>query len=97
VRFAGQRWSITSLWWIVIPLTALAMALGLWRWLRRNPVEVKSQITPDALAAQIADMDRMYESRRDEMTDVERDAYSRRRAELKARLSEMLARNTDSS
>jgi hypothetical protein len=97
VRFAGQRWSITSLWWIVVPLTALSMALGLWRWLKRNPVQVKSQITPEALAAQIADMDRMYESRRDEMTDAERDAYSRRRAELKAQLSEMLARNTDSS
>ncbi len=97
VSFGGPRWSVTSLWWIVVPLTAISMALGLWWWIRRNPAPVKPQIEPNALAAQIADMDRKYESQQDQLTADERDAYRRRRAELKAQLSEMLARNPDSS
>jgi hypothetical protein len=92
VGFAGRRWSILDLWWIVVPLTAISMAAFLWLWLKRNPVEARPQLTPEVLAAQIADMDRTYESQRDQMSDMERDAYSSRRAELKQQLTEMLAK-----
>jgi len=97
VRLAGPGWSILDLWWIVVPLTAISMAGGLWWWLRRNPAEASVRFTPEGLAAQIADMDRKYESERDQLGQAERDAYSRRRAELKEQLSEMLARRGNSN
>jgi hypothetical protein len=97
VSFGGPGWSLMQLWWIVIPLAALSLVTGLWWWLKRNPVSVPAQPGPQTLAAQIADMDRVYESQQDQLSQEERDAYRRRRAELKAQLSEMLAAGGNSN
>jgi hypothetical protein len=61
-------------------------------WRRTRPVP--ASVTPtDAgtVAAQIAAMDQAFESHPD-ATPADRDAYQRRRAQLKAHLEELLAR-----
>jgi hypothetical protein len=87
--------AITELWWILVPLVALMLAGVLYWWLKRQPAPVAAAAPADTnaerLAHQIAQMDREFEANRASLSDPERDAYKRRRAELKGRLAEMLA------
>jgi hypothetical protein len=95
VQFAGTPFAITELWWILVPLVALMLAGVLYWWLKRQPAPVAAAAPADTnaerLAHQIAQMDREFEANRASLSDPERDAYKRRRAELKGRLAEMLA------
>ncbi len=80
-------------WWLVPALAAAALAGGLvlvWRRTLPSPA-IGVPANPDAIAAQIAALDAAFESRPD-AAPAERGAYQRRRAELKARLEDLLAR-----
>ncbi|UCG88581.1 MAG: hypothetical protein JSW71_08595, partial [Gemmatimonadota bacterium] len=89
VQFASPPFALVELWWIVVPFTAAALAGTLFWWLRRRPAPVTSD-GADALAGRIAQLDREFESAASP-SQAEQDAYRRRRAELKAQLSERLA------
>jgi hypothetical protein len=87
VRFARPPFQPSRLLWLLVPLTVGAFALGLWRWtrLQRAAGSAEAVEADDAtvLAAQIAALDAEFSGR-------ETDAYRRRRAELKARLAQVL-------
>jgi hypothetical protein len=74
--------------WLVVPAALLAMAAVLLGWLRRTGEATRADPiveTAEGLAAQIAALDAEYAGRGDE-------SYRARRAELKARLTDALAR-----
>jgi hypothetical protein len=73
--------------WIVVPVAALALGVGLWRWWRDMGIDTGTARAdePERLAAEIATLDARAAGRQDE-------EYRVRRAELKARLTEALAR-----
>ena len=91
VVFSRAAAGVASWWWLVVGIAGAAMAGGLvLAWRRTQPAPVTTLPTdPDALAAQIAALDTAFENRTD-ATPADRDAYQRRRAELKARLEETL-------
>jgi outer membrane murein-binding lipoprotein Lpp len=91
VTFPRGTPELAAWWWLVVGMAAAAMFGGLiavWRRTRPAPVSV---VASDAatLAAQIAALDEAFEQR-PEATSAERDAYQRRRAELKAHLEQLL-------
>jgi hypothetical protein len=92
VAFTRGAASLASWWWLVVGLAAAAMLGGLLVVWRRTRLVPASMIPADAdtLAAQIAALDEAAEQR-PEATAAERDAYQRRRAELKARLEDLLS------
>ncbi len=91
VVFSRAAAGVASWWWLVVGMAGAAMAGGLvLAWRRSQPAPVTTlPADPDALAAQIAALDTAFENRTD-ATPADRDAYQRRRAELKARLEEIL-------
>lgn len=93
VRFTGSRVSPVELWWLLVVLAGLALALALWRWHRGRPPEaaLATSDDPDVLAARIAALDEELESG-SPGTEEQRAARQRLRAELKARLVAALAR-----
>jgi hypothetical protein len=93
VAFSRSAAGLASWWWLVVGLAAAAMFGGLvvaWRRTRPVPASV-IPADADTLAAQIAALDEAFEQR-PEATPAERDAYQRRRADLKSRLQDMLSR-----
>ncbi len=96
VQFASPPFAIAELWWIIVPIAALTLGGVLYWWLRNQPVTAPSAVVHTAtgseqLARQIAQMDQEFEANQATMSGAERGAYRRRRAELKTRLTEMLA------
>ncbi|UCD23941.1 MAG: hypothetical protein JSW51_13065 [Gemmatimonadota bacterium] len=95
VRFGTAGFAVARLWWIIIPIVALTMGAVLYWWLKQQPVPAATPVAADTdtdqLARQIALMDQEYEARKSSMSDTEKDTYHKKRAELKASLSEMLA------
>jgi len=89
VELEPPPFALIGLWWVIVPLTAAALAAGLFWWLRHQPARVSGDGV-DALAARIAQLDREFEGATGP-SQMEKDAYRRRRAELKAKLSELLA------
>jgi hypothetical protein len=89
VELEAPPLALIEFWWIIVPFTAAALAAGLFWWLRQQPARVVGNGV-EALAARIAQIDREFEGATSP-SQAERDAYRRRRAELKARLSELLA------
>lgn len=88
VRLAPAGFVAGSLWWIVVALSALALAAGLlvaWRRTRETIRLAPASSDPELLAAQIAALDAAFEGR----TDAR---YQRQRALLKSRLEELLRR-----
>ncbi len=77
----------------VVLLTAVVFVAAFWWWMgkRRNPAVAR--VVSDDLARQIAALDRAFENKGANVTTEERAIYEQRRAELKARLSEVLATN----
>ena len=92
VRFASQPLSLVAFWWVVVPLSALALGGGLWWWLRHAQAAAPVITDGDTLAARIAALDEAFEARADKVTSEERQAYRRQRAELKSLLQAALAR-----
>jgi hypothetical protein len=93
VRFAGRPLRVAGMWWLVVGVAAAALGGGLvLAWQRtRTPALARATVTdPAVLAAEIAALDAAFEARAD-ATFGERAAYERHRAELKARLEELLA------
>lgn len=84
VRFSSVPFAPTALWWLVVPVAAVAMAAALIRWWRRT-APARAADDPEVLAAQIAALDAQFET-------GATDEYRRRRAELKRRLHAVLAR-----
>jgi len=82
---------VGSWWWLVVGMAAAAMSGALvLAWRRTRPAPAAAvPADPEAIAAQIAAMDAAFEGRSD-ATGADRDAYQRRRAELKSRLEQLL-------
>ncbi len=91
IQFPDRPFALTELWWLVVPLAALSLAGVLVWWLRRQPVPVTTQADSNGLALQISQLDREFEARAAHASKAEQQAYRQQRAELKARLSGMLA------
>jgi hypothetical protein len=93
VAFSRSAAGLTSWWWLVVGLAGAAMVGGLLvAWRRARPVPASAiPADADTLAAQIAALDAAFESCAD-ATPADRDAYQQRRADLKSRLQDMLAR-----
>ncbi len=89
VQFSPSSFSLVSYWWITVVLATLALAAGLWRWLRLQPVQ-PVPTHPDAVAAEIVALDDAFARRKATASDQERLEYERRRAELKQVLSQLL-------
>jgi hypothetical protein len=79
---------------IIAAIVAFALALALVLWARRRARQPHHAAEDDAdsLAEMVAALDSEFETRAGGATETERSEYDKRRAELKARLSEMLAR-----
>ena len=91
IQFPDRPFALTELWWLVVPLAALSLVGVLVWWLRRQPVPVATQADSNGLALQISQLDREFEARAAHASRAEKQAYRQQRAELKARLSDMLA------
>lgn len=89
VKFQPPPLALIKFWWVVVPFTAAALAAGLLWWLRHRPALVGEDAV-EALATQIAQLDRDFESMANPSPE-ETDGYRRRRAELKDTLSALLA------
>lgn len=88
VRFQGHRRDFADLWWLFLGMFFLLMAGALVLWLKRPESRAVAPVeSPEVLAALIAQLDRDHEGR-------ETDEYHERRAALKRRLAEALARRT---
>lgn len=89
VRFPGQRRDFADLWWLFLAVFSSLMAAGLVYWLKRPRTQEAAALdeSPEVLAALIAQLDREFEGRED-------DDYRERRAALKRRLAEALARRS---
>ncbi len=87
VRFSTVPTSVTDWWWVVVALVALTLT-GTLVWWWRSSAGFESD-DPQTLAAQIAALDAAFDGR-------ETDAYRRRRAEWKRRLTDALARRGES-
>ena len=74
----------TIMVWILVPLAAALLVLGMVWWWRRGGGEGGDSIDPPRLAAEIAALDAAYRGREDA-------EYRRRRADLKRRLEAALA------
>jgi hypothetical protein len=85
IRFPSRaRAPGTVLVWILVPLMAALMVLGVVVWWRRPNGAAEPAADPTVLAAEIAALDAAYRGREDA-------EYRRRRAELKQRLEAALA------
>ena len=82
VRFAQPPFRAADLWWLLIPIAALALFGGLYRWWRRTGGAIGAD-DPDVLAARIAALDERFAGAGDE-------DYRKRRAALKTRLQAAL-------
>ncbi len=94
VRFGRRHLGLAGLWWLIIGAAATILGAGLvlaWRKTRPPVLAGAASADPDVLAAEIAALDAAFEARGD-ATAAERAGYERRRAELKARLEDLLAR-----
>ncbi len=89
VVFAAQPVSLVSYWWVIVVLTTIALAWGLWRWLRLQPVRTPP-VDADTIARQIVVLDERFEQRKAAAGAEERREYEQRRAELKLRLRQAL-------
>jgi hypothetical protein len=82
--------------WLVVVLAGLALGAGLFLLLSRRGAARGTAAPrgdgPDALAAQIAALDERFEGREAETDPGEWARYRERRAELKRRLQDALAR-----
>ena len=76
--------------WILVPAVGLSLIIGLALWWRRAPHQVPIVDDPAILAVQIAALDAAHEGKPDS-------PYEQRRAELKARLIDALARREQRS
>ncbi len=83
VRFAQPPFRVADLWWLLVPVAALALFGGLYLWWRRTGGAIGAD-DPDVLAARIAALDEQYAGADDE-------SYRKRRAVLKARLQAALS------
>jgi len=92
VRFASRHVGLAGMWWLIVGAAATILGAGLvlaWQKTRPPVLASAAGADPDALAAEIAALDTAFEARGD-ATAAERAAYQRRRADLKARLEEVL-------
>jgi len=77
----------------VVLLTTAALVAAFWWWMRKRHTPAAARVVSDDLAKQIAELDRAFENKGVDVTAEERAMYEQRRAELKARLTDMLAAN----
>ena len=94
VRLAGRHLGLAGMWWLVVGVAAAVLGGGLvlaWQKTRAPALVTAASGDPELLAAEIAALDAAFEDRRD-VTAAERAGYQRRRADLKARLEELLSR-----
>jgi hypothetical protein len=93
LRLSNRPFVVEGIMPFVMIVAALAMLAVLWWWWRRVPAAALVADDAEILASQIAQLDDAFEAHRDSATAGEREAYARRRAELKARLTAALARH----
>jgi hypothetical protein len=89
VRFGAPPSPLTRFWWLIVPLSGATLAGALFWWLRRQPAPVSSDAVA-TLASRIAQLDREFESKATP-SRAETESHRRQRAELKAKLAELLA------
>jgi hypothetical protein len=92
-RLSNRPFVVEGLTPFVMIVASLAMVAAMWWWWRRAPATGVVVDDPDVLANHIAQLDYDFEAHAESATDVQRDAYTRHRAELKARLTAALARH----
>jgi hypothetical protein len=91
-RLSGGSRSLPVLLWLILAMSAVAMAVVFTVWLRRPRVATVLGGDMDVLAAQVAALDERFAAKGANPPEAEREAYRVERDALKAKLSEALAR-----
>jgi len=91
-RFSGASMSLSVLLWLILGMSAVAMAAVLTVWLRRPRVATIVGGDVDALAVRVAALDEHFAAKEGQSSEADRAAYQAERDALKAKLSEALAR-----
>lgn len=91
-RLSGRSMSLSVLLWIILGLSAFAMAVVFTVWVRRPPGAARHASDSDTLAAQIAALDEGFAAKGASPSDAERVRYEQERNLLKTELTGALAR-----
>jgi hypothetical protein len=90
-RLSGGSRSLPVLLWLILAMSAVAMAVVFTVWLRRPRIATVLGGDLDVLAAQVAALDERFAAKGANPSEAEREAYRAERDALKAKLSEALA------
>ena len=90
---SGSPVSVTGVLWMILAVSGVTMLIVFTVWLRRPEVVPADPLQVETLAAQAAALDEAFAAAGDNPSEAERQAYGKKRADLKARLANALARD----